>query len=243
MMILSCIRAIIRRSAPLVSAIMLCAAAPAAAGSLQVDPIKIEINANSKIASIRVRNEENAPVTIRAYALTWDQVGGDDQYASTNAIILSPPVFTIPAKGTQLVRVGLRTPAASGRAYRLMIEEVPQPRQGSGVQVALRLNIPVYAGLQSGALSDLSWRAFQESGKGWFVEATNKGPGYVRVEAEEAAAATGVRKVPGFAVVLPGGTRRWFLGPRADIADAAKFQLINRGASPDGRPSTPSPAR
>lgn len=221
---------------------VLWATAPATAGSLQIDPIKVEINADRKIASIRVKNEEDAPVTIRAYALTWDQVDGEDRYASTNAIILSPPVFTIPAKGTQLVRIGLRTPAAGGRAYRLMIEEVPQPKEGSGVQVALRLNIPLYAGVASGALGDLTWRAFQDGPKGWFVEAANKGSGYVRVEAEEAAAATGVRQVSGFGVVLPGSTRRWFVGQRVDLADPTKFQRISREAE-DGGPSTPSPAR
>ena len=102
------------------------AAAPAAAGTLQVDPITVELSADRKVASVKIRNEEAAPVTIRAYVLTWTQEGGEDVYEESSSLILSPPVFTIKGGGTQLVRVGLRNPAAAGKAYRLIVEEVPE---------------------------------------------------------------------------------------------------------------------
>lgn len=212
----------------------------ARAASLQVDPIRLEISAGKKIASLTVRNEEKVPVTIRAYALAWSQENGEDRYSETNNVIVSPPIFTVPAHGTQVVRLGLRSPAAGHSAYRVMVEEVPQASQSGGVQVSLRLNLPLFADLEGGKIADLSWSAFQEPGKGWVVEASNPGKSYVRAEPAEIAASTGVaaRSIPGFGVVLPGSRKRWSVGERPDFSDRARFQNIVRKAGHDG-PTAP----
>ena len=39
-------------------------ATPSMAGSLRVDPVKVEITAKRKIAAVRVRNDAGQPVTI-----------------------------------------------------------------------------------------------------------------------------------------------------------------------------------
>ena len=140
-------------------AVALVAPGPAVAGSLQVDPIRLEINAGRLTATVRVSNQEQAPVTIRAYALTWNQVDGEDRYEETSAVIVSPPIFTIPAGGTQIIRVGLRVGSGTPRAYRLMVEEVPQAVPGGGVQVALRLNLPLFVSIDAGSATELSWAA------------------------------------------------------------------------------------
>ena len=60
----------------------------------------------------------------------------------------TPPIFTVPPKGTQVIRVGLRraADAQQGLSYRMFLQEVPPPpRQGlQGLQVALRLSLPVF---------------------------------------------------------------------------------------------------
>jgi fimbrial chaperone protein len=206
-------------------------AAPAApAGTLQVDPIRLEINAGRRTATVRVRNQEQVPVTIRAYPLEWRQEGGEDVYSESSAVIVSPPIFTIPAGGTQIVRVGLRTASAEPRAYRLIVEEVPQASPGGGVRVALRLNLPLFSNLAAGAQSELSWTSSRGSDGRWSVEAANHGRNYVRVEPAAAEAATGVDFDTGFAfgVVLPGGSRRWTLAAEPVLLDRARFAAIAR---------------
>jgi len=136
---------------------------PAEAGSLRVDPVRLEINAGRRTATVTIRNDEATPVTIRAYALTWDQANGEDVYGDTDAVIVSPPIFTIAPGASQLVRVGLRSPSGGGRAYRVIIEEVPGASPAGGVQVALRLNLPLFAMMQSGSHSDLRWSASRQS--------------------------------------------------------------------------------
>ena len=111
-------------------------AAPALAGTLQINPVLLEVDASRRTALVTLRNVESEPVTIRSYALAWNQEGGEDAYAETSALIVSPPIFTIPAGGTQLVRIGLRSPAAARQAYRLIIEEVPEARPAEGIRVA-----------------------------------------------------------------------------------------------------------
>lgn len=204
------------------------AAAPAAAGTLQVDPIRLEIDAGRRTATLRVRNQEQVPVTIRAYPLDWRQEGGEDRYEETDAVIVSPPIFTIPAGATQIVRVGLRTPSAEARAYRLIIEEVPQASPGGGVRVALRLNLPLFANLAAGEQSEIAWSASRGADGRWTVEASNGGSRYVRIEPEAAKAATGIDFDAAFAfgVVLPRSSRRWTIAAEPALLDRARFDAI-----------------
>lgn len=238
-----------RRIFPLAAcaALTLTAAAglpPAAAGTLQVNPVLLEIGAARRTGSVTVRNVEDVPVTIRAYPLAWRQDGGADHYDETQAVIVSPPVFTIPPGGTQIVRVGLRRPSAAPQPYRLIIEEIPEANQGSGIRVALRLNIPLYASVPAGAPADLQWSASRQADGQWAIEARNPGGGWVRVDARAARAATGIVFEDGFAfgTVLPGGARRWTVGATPNIADRARFHQI-AGSGTDGTASPPRGSR
>jgi fimbrial chaperone protein len=221
-MIMTSARGRRRASLLLAAAGALCAAAlgaaPAAAGSLQVDPIRLEISADRRIATLRIRNEEAVPATIRAYPLAWRQEGGEDVYEDSDALIVSPPIFTIPGGGTQIVRVGLRGAAGAGQSYRLIVEEVPEATPG-GVQVALRLNLPLFAMLPEGRQADLQWQSAREGGR-IVVTAVNRGAGPVRIDPASAAAAVGLAAPPEqlFGTVLPGSSRRWVIEPQAGAA-------------------------
>jgi fimbrial chaperone protein len=205
----------------------------APASKLQIDPVKLEITAERKIASIRIRNDGDAPVTIHGSALSWSQKDGQDISGEVANVIVSPPVFTIPVGQTQLVRIGLRSPDAAGAAYRLILEEVPQARPEGGVQVALRLNVPLFAMEKAGAPGDLSWAAWPQAGNVLVVEASNRGTGYVRVEPSEASARTGIKFADGMlGVVLPGGSKKWVLTD-ATVTDRAAFDKIARAPVDD----------
>lgn len=213
-----------------------CAAAwsaPALAGTLQVNPVLVEIGTDRRTATVTVRNQESVPVTIRAYPLAWRQADGEDLYDETMAIIVSPPVATIAPGAAQLVRVGLRQPSSTGQAYRLVIEEVPEAAPGGGVKVALRLNLPLYAMMPAGEASRLRWSAQPRPRGGWLVEAANPGPGYVRLGGAEARAATGLAfdEGLGFGTVLPGAVRRWPIDGDVRVADPARLRLIQRAAA------------
>jgi len=202
--------------------------APASAGTLQVNPVLVELNADRRTGSVTVRNEESVPVTIRAYALDWRQADGEDVYEETAQLIVSPPIFTIAPGATQLVRVGPRSPSAEPRAYRLIIEEVPEATPQAGIRIALRLNLPLYKRIAAGEPSQLRWSARRQADGGWMIEAANIGPGYVRLDANIARAATGARyeDTVHFGTVLPGAARRWRVGSDLRIENREQFQRI-----------------
>lgn len=202
---------------------------PASAGTLEVNPILLEISAGRRTATVTLRNQEAVPVTVRAYPLEWRQADGGEEYGETSALIVSPPVFTLAPGATQLIRVGLRTPAAAGRAYRLILEEVPDASPTNGIRVALRLNLPLFAMIGAGDAAAVRWSAWQEGGS-WIVEAANGSPGYVRLSHQAAQTATGIRagNDVNFGTLLPGATRRWRIGPHLDIRDQARFRQIAR---------------
>jgi P pilus assembly chaperone PapD len=208
---------------------------PASAGSLQVDPIKVEITAERKIAAVRVKNESDRPVTIRGYALSWSQRGGEDVHEEAANVVVSPPIATIAPGSVQLIRVGLRSASANPASYRLMVEEVPEANPGGGVQVALRLSMPLYAFQKEGKLSDIRWSASQQPDGRWALEASNTGSGYVRVESSEARNQSGL----GFAsegllgTILPKSSRKWVLPKDAPILDRVRLERIARGSSND----------
>ena len=205
-------------------------AAPASAGTLQVNPVLLEINAGRRTATVTLRNQEAVPVTIRAYPLAWRQDGGDERYDETAAVIVSPPIFTIAPGATQLGRVGLRSPSAAPQAYRLIVEEVPEASPIDGIRVALRLNLPLYANLPSGEPAALRWGAWRQADGSWMLEAVNGGTGYVRISHDAAQAATGLRLGDhvSFGTILPGATRRWRIGAGPDVRDPARFRHIAR---------------
>lgn len=214
---------------------------PAAAGTLRVNPVLVEIGEGQRSGTVSVTNVENSPVVIRATVFEWRQENGEDRYIETAAMIVSPPVVTIAPGATQIVRVGPRAAPNAAASYRLIIEEVPEATPGTGIRVALRLNLPLYIRMPAGRPADLAWSARRGADGNWSVEARNGGAGWIRVNGAIAAAATGLRFDDGFAfgTVLPGGARRWTIGRAPAIADRARFQQI--GADSDV--SSPAPQR
>jgi fimbrial chaperone protein len=203
-------------------------ATPCRAATLQVDPVRLQISTDRKTVTVTVTNAENRPVTIRVYPIAWSQANGEDVYADTEKLIISPPVATIAGGGHQLLRIGLRSADADHAAYRLMIEEIPAANPGGGIQVALRLNLPLFADIAQGKDSSLAWAAWKRADGKWVIEAANPGDSYVRVEAPAIRSATGIAPPQGiaFAVVLPRSSRRWVVGAAPAVENRAAFQRI-----------------
>lgn len=206
---------------------------PAGASALQIDPVRVEISAKRKIASVRISNADVAPVTVRIHAMRWTQEEGADVFRAVSSVILSPPVTTIKAGATQLVRVGMRGALAPG-FYRVIVEEVPEANPEAGIRVSLRLNLPLMVLQEQGPVADLRWSARQGANKSWVLEATNRGAKYVRIEPGDADRMTGLKlegKAP-VGVVLPGSSRRWILGEAPVVADPALFRRTTAAANP-----------
>ena len=121
------------------------------AGSFSISPIRLDLSATARTAALTVRNDDREAL-VQAEIMLWEQVDGQDRLTPTRDLLVSPAVFTLPPNGSQLVRVALRSPPADATrelSYRLILQEVPQTASPgfSGLQVALRLSVPVFVAI------------------------------------------------------------------------------------------------
>ena len=99
------------------------------AGTIGVSPVRVTLSDSQKIGSLSVRNEGTEPITMQMEVLSWSQREGKAVFAATRELLANPPIFTIPAGNSQLVRVGLRRAPDAQRelSYRVILEELPPP--------------------------------------------------------------------------------------------------------------------
>jgi fimbrial chaperone protein len=216
---------------------------PASAGSFSISPLRAELSQQSRTAAITVRNEDAAPVIVQAQAWAWSQPGGEDHLEATKDLLVSPAVFTLPPKGSQLVRVALRRDADPRRelSYRLTLQEVPAQAAPdfTGLTVALKMSLPVFVAALSPSPAELTWTATRGPEGGLVLAATNVGETHAKVlgftlTPADPGAATLNQQVASY--VLPGVTRSWAIQNENDknntaIADRYRLKAnTERGA-------------
>lgn len=206
----------------------------ALAGSFQVNPVNINLPADKATAALTIRNEDDAPLSVRISAFAWTQENGADVYTPTKDVLATPPIVTIPAKGSQTVRVGLRKRDTSAeRTYRVIVEEIPQQIEGkTAVQMVLRLNLPLYALPKTEGKSELSWSAWRDTDGNMVVEGRNSGSLHEQVLELNAKTASGksINLSKTMGVVLPGSARQWKIGKPEGLTPGASFQLVTKTA-------------
>jgi fimbrial chaperone protein len=130
----------------------------AQSGEFRVTPIRLDFDRAAKSGVITVINEGEEELHVQMRAFEWSQdAEGKDQYVETQEIIFFPRMMTVDKKEKRILRAGIRIPAgAREKTYRLFIEEIPGPRKGEGVNVAIaiRFGVPIFV------------KPFEEAAKG-----------------------------------------------------------------------------
>jgi fimbrial chaperone protein len=188
----------------------------AAAGTFTISPLRVDFTGTTGTAALTVRNEEAVPVVVQAEGLSWSQESGQDALAPSRDLLISPAVFTLAPGGSQLVRVALRRAPDATRelAYRMTLQEVPQAANPgfTGLQVALRLSVPVFVAPLAPAAPDVTWSARREANGRTTLTAHNGGSGHAQIHRFVLQTADGTRTLfeqPGLAYVLPDANRLW----------------------------------
>ncbi len=106
------------------------------------------------------------------------QEQGADRYSPTNELLAMPPIFTVAPGESQVVRIGLRRAPDPQRelSYRLFLQELPAPlpKGFQGLQVALRLGVPVFVTSSAPTAPQLQWR-LRRTSKGLVLSTINQG--------------------------------------------------------------------
>lgn len=203
------------RISSLVALFSLLMSAPISAGQFSVNPVRVHLTPDNRIAVMRVTNQDSTPVTLQLKTLAWSQPDNTDVLADTRDFLATPPLFTLAPGQEQIVRVGLRHAPPSGieQPYRLIFEEVLPPAEAGfqGLRVALNISVPVFVSLAEKTASAPIW-SLKRQGKEVVLHVTNHGTGHMQIHGitlhtpphSQAAA-----RIEGNFYVLPGQSRHW----------------------------------
>ena len=169
-----------------------------AAANWEVSPVRMVLTPSQQTAAITVRNNGDEASTLQIGVVAWSQRDGRDVYIPTRELLVSPPIATIAAQGEQVIRAALRRPAdaVNELSFRINLQELPaQLMPGTtGVQVALRVGLPVFVQSVTGtAAPELTARIARVSATQLKLELRNRGSAHIEVS--------------DFAVFLPGDER------------------------------------
>lgn len=121
---------------------------PAAASEFSVTPIRAELKPGAMNETITVTNDSPGRLRVTVKLMAWTQdASGKDVYEESGDLVYFPRQMDMEPGAKRLVRVGAKTPAATAeRAYRLFIEEVPEPTQTTGPAVTFyfRFGVPIF---------------------------------------------------------------------------------------------------
>jgi fimbrial chaperone protein len=230
----------------------LATATPAVAGTFSISPIRVELTAQQRTEALTVRNEsDDKQVVVQAQVFEWSQRDGQETLTETRDVIVTPPVFSMAANAQQIVRVAVRRSADTKRelTYRLILQEVPPeaPKNFTGLQVALRLSLPIFIAPLNKSAPNLLWDSKWQPDGSLQVTARNQGDMHAQVVdfTVEAKGSTASMKNSVVKYVLPGATTTWTLQPPADVQQSTTLKqsaLVLRGASDNGAISVELPA-
>ncbi len=168
------------------------------AAGWEIDPVRVELSPEQQTAAITVKNGSDQPTSIQIRAVAWSQRDGKDVYAPTKELLASPPIVTIPPKSEQIIRVALRRQADTSKelTYRISLQELPtQPAPGfMGVQVALRISLPIFVQPQNGKAEPKAvWKVTRMPDNRLKVSVRNNGNAHIQIS--------------DFALYVPGGDK------------------------------------
>ena len=89
----------------LASALIVSAAVPACAASLQASPVTVEIQTPASTSTVTLRNEGTSPLNAQIRVFRWTQVDGEEKLVTSEDVVASPPVVLLQAKADYTLRI------------------------------------------------------------------------------------------------------------------------------------------
>ena len=176
------------------------------ATDLGVSPVRVTLSDKQKMGTLTVRNNGAEPVPMQLEVLNWSQEEGNDVFTPTRELIVNPPIFTIPAGGSQLIRVGLRRAPDAQReqTYRIFLQELPPPPNPdfNGTKMLMRVSLPVFVLPKVAAKPVLRWHAVRTSDGALKISLTNSGNAHIQIA--------------NFSLSLPGSAQPWITQQTSD---------------------------
>lgn len=118
----------------------------ASAQVLSVQPVNIFLHAGEQTTTLGVTNQAATDTAVQVRAYLWTQKNGVDTLTPTHDLLVSPPIATIPAHATQIIRLVQRSsPPKQEVTYRILVDQIPPAAAPGTIRIVLRLSIPIFA--------------------------------------------------------------------------------------------------
>jgi len=193
--------------------LLLAAGLAAGAQSLAVLPVNVFLAPGQNAATLAVTNHGDRETAIQIRPFAWNQPDGNDDLVATDELVISPPLATVAAGATQVVRLILRHPPGGREdTYRILLDQIPPPAEPGVVHVVLRLSIPIFAQPEIRALPHLQFHIERNGGQVYLV-GVNDGLHHEVVRDIVLFTNDGTLKTDAglSPYILAGATRRWHI--------------------------------
>ena len=169
------------------------------AAAIGVSPVRATLSADQRVGALTVRNTGTEPMSVQLEVMNWSQQEGKDVFTATRELLTNPPIFTVPAGGSQLIRAGLRRApdARSELTYRIFMQELPPPPSPDfqGAKMLMRISVPLFVLPKAAAQPALRWQAVRTSDGALKISLTNTGNVHIQIA--------------NFSLSLPGSAQPW----------------------------------
>jgi len=168
----------------LTAALLAAACNPAGAGSLQVEPVLLDVTAPGAASTVTLRNVGTTPINAQIRVFRWSLVNGQEKLEPTTDVVASPPAVSLAPNGQYIARV-VRTskqPVTGEESYRLLVDQLPnltQQKNGT-INLLVRYSIPVFFGTPDKKSPVMAWSLAVKDGK-MFLTAQNSGERRLRI--------------------------------------------------------------
>jgi fimbrial chaperone protein len=155
-----------------------------AEAAIVVEPVLLDIDAPAVAGALKLRNTDQADVSIQTRVFRWIQSDGQETLSPATGVAASPPIVTLQPGSDYTVRVvrTSETPVSGEESYRVVVDELPDSRkdQANTVNILIRQSIPVFFRAKRLTRANVSW-TYRIEGNQVEVFATNTGDDRLRV--------------------------------------------------------------
>lgn len=214
-------------------------------GQIRVRPTKLVVSPESKAETISIVSDGSIARRFEVTVVAWQQTNEGEKTIPSEALIVSPPAFTLKPNLPQVLRVLRVGPPDTQveQSFRLLINEITTPPTGpaTGIPVvALNMSLPVFLSPSQSATEafDLELSPPQRSVEGKSTRTlTLSNRGRLHVQGSQVLRLRGGKEfgepIPLFGYALPGSTRTWSLDLGGLVGADALRVRVTSGATTD----------
>ncbi|MES2141414.1 MAG: fimbria/pilus periplasmic chaperone [Pseudomonadota bacterium] len=200
----------------------------------EVTPVQLSLSSKQMIGVLKVTNRSEKASFLQLSSVSWQQNNGKDIYKTSRDILMTPPLFRLPAHKTQVIRFALKRPRFSmlQQTYRMHIKEIDLGRHnrlGQQLYFLMDISLPLFIQPQH-IIEQFIWSAQRLDPKHIKLKLYNDGNVTLFINQWQLLNNPKnfmVAKQSTFAYILPGQSHSWIVAMKANIKPTDIESIIN----------------